>query len=648
MSMNLLLYVIPLSLTVVWALITTYYIWRRGGAEAIISIIILLAGASWVFAYIMEIVMPILEVKVFWNQMQYIGSSILIPGLLILSLQSIGYDRWVTRRNILLVIIVPVISLGFIFTNQWHGLFWPSHTMISYRGILWLDHPHGPVYYIYVYYSYVIVVGTGFLLLYTIFSPRRSYRRQALMIFLGILLPFVANVINWDILYPLNLTQMAFSVAVIPLTWGLVRLQIGDVLPVAHKAIFEGMNDGVIVLDGQGQIIDANAAAAMMLACSERELRRRLIETVWDDGRFLKNIGQPAAHTWLRPQGRLFQPEKISVVGREAVFERDGQQKIYDVRISPIVDWRDYIISQVVVFRDVTQRVQAERLVKKANEDLEGVVTERTNELRQANQKLQHELTERKQAEMALKQAHDELEQRVTERTAELAQINDQLTFELVERKRAEEKIQISLREKDVLLKEIHHRVKNNLQVISSMLSLQSGYLDDEAVLTIFQDSKNRVRSMALIHEKLYQSDNLALVDFGDYCENLAMYLVRFYNKGQVQLKVDAEPVYLGIDTAVPCGLILNELVSNALKHAFPDGCNGQIAISLQKETKNQVIMSIVDNGVGLPPDLEVFNTPSLGLQLVRALVEQLGGDWQIHRTNGRRFDIKCPVKEST
>jgi two-component sensor histidine kinase len=468
------------------------------------------------------------------------------------------------------------------------------------------------------------------------------------MILVGILFPLVANMIDLEFLYPLNLTQMAFSIAVIPLTWGVMRLQIGDVLPVARRAIFEGMNDGVIVLDRQSQIIDVNAAAAAMLARPEKELRGQAIELVWGDGRFLKNIGQPIAGTWLRPTGRLYQPEKMSVAGREAAFKQEGQQKVYDVRISPLVDWRNYIISLVIVFRDITQRVQAERLIQKAKEELEAKVTERTNELRQANVKLQHELIERQQAEIALKQAHNELEQRVTERTAELAQINEQLTFELVERKRAEEKIQISLREKDVLLKEIHHRVKNNLQVISSMLNLQSGYLDDEAVLTMLQDSKNRVRSMALIHEKLYQSDNLALVDFSDYIENLATYLVRFYNNGHVHLKIDAEPVYLGIDTAVPCGLILNELISNSLKHAFPNGHAGQITVSLRKAADNQVNLIIADDGVGLPRDLEIFSSPSLGLQLVHALVGQLDGDLQIDQTNGVSFAVRCRMKENT
>ena len=644
---DLIPYLIPLSITVLLSLIMAYYIWRRGGSEALVSIIILLAGAEWTFTYIMEIVSRSIAVKVFWNQMQYIGGTLLISGLLILSLQSIGYDRWITRRNMIFANFIPVIGLGFAFTNKWHGLFWPDHYLVARRGVLWLEHPHGFVYWIYTGYAQLVMLFVIFLLIWAIFRLSRRYRRQAIMILLGLGFTFTVSLLGpfgLNYLHPLNLNQMSFVVSIIPISWGLLRLQIGDVLPVARTAVFGSMHDGVIVIDGQRRIIDANAAAAQILACSKEKLSGQSIEKVWTDIRFLHEIGQPISKAWLRPAGRLFQPGDDAAGGLEAIFERGGQKQIYDVRVSSLADWRNYIVGQVIVLRDITDRVQAERVIQKARADLETTIAERTTALRQANTRLQHELSERRHAEAALRQARDELERRVVERTVDLAQANTQLTHELAVRERAETNLRTSLQEKEVLLKEIHHRVKNNLQVISSMLNLQSGYVTDEQALATFQDSQNRVRSMALIHETLYQSENLALVDFGDYIEKLAAYLVRSYSISGVQLEIKSEPVHLGIDTAVPCGLILNELISNALKHAFPDGKPGQISLSLHKKADNQAWLSIADDGVGLPAGLDIYNSPSLGLQLVHALVGQLGGNLKIKQTDGVQFNIAFPL----
>jgi two-component sensor histidine kinase len=241
-----------------------------------------------------------------------------------------------------------------------------------------------------------------------------------------------------------------------------------------------------------------------------------------------------------------------------------------------------------------------------------------------------------------LRQAHDELERRVEERTAELARANEALQVEIAERKRAEEQIKASLGEKEVLLKEIHHRVKNNLQVVSSMLQLQSRNIKDKETVEMFQESRNRVRSMALVHERLYQSRDLARVDFAKYIQSLANYLCRSYgvNTNVIQLKTNLHDVFLGVDTAIPCGLILNELVSNSLKHAFPEGREGEIHIELRSDSDDKFTLMVSDNGVGLLKDLDFRNTESLGLQLVNTLVNQLEGTIELDRRDGTAFKI--------
>jgi two-component sensor histidine kinase len=191
-----------------------------------------------------------------------------------------------------------------------------------------------------------------------------------------------------------------------------------------------------------------------------------------------------------------------------------------------------------------------------------------------------------------------------------------------------------------VLLKEIHHRVKNNLQIISSLLNLQSDNIDLADPARTFRESQDRIRSMALIHEKLYRSGDVARIDFREYVESLTSGLYRSYFPGPgVRIFADVENVSLDIDLAVSCGLIINELVSNALKYAFPDGRAGKIHVSLAGDGDSYTL-TVSDDGVGLPPGLDFRDTPSLGLQLVNTLVGQLEGTIELDSAEGTRFKI--------
>lgn len=214
--------------------------------------------------------------------------------------------------------------------------------------------------------------------------------------------------------------------------------------------------------------------------------------------------------------------------------------------------------------------------------------------------------------------------------------------IDITERKQAEDKIQASLREKEVLLKEIHHRVKNNLQVISSLLKMQSRSITDPEILEIFQESQSRIHSMALIHEKLYQSADLARINCGEYIQNLTSHLYRCYGMTprHIQLEVKVPQISLSLDAALPCGLIINELVSNALKYAFPDKRSGKIYIELDVNVDNCYILKVSDNGIGLPPNIDWENTRSLGLRLVRTLSQQLGATVAVDLTDGTLFSL--------
>jgi PAS domain S-box-containing protein len=214
---------------------------------------------------------------------------------------------------------------------------------------------------------------------------------------------------------------------------------------------------------------------------------------------------------------------------------------------------------------------------------------------------------------------------------------------DITERKKAEEKIKSSLKEKEAMLKEIHHRVKNNLQIISSLLKLQSRYVEDnKEVLEMFKECQDRIKSMALIHNKLYESRDMSRVDFAEYVHTLTQDLFRSYkvSSGSIKLKVNAEDVFLDINSAIPCGLIINELVSNSLKHAFPNGRCGEITIDLHLGKDNKISLSVADNGVGLPEGLDFQQTESLGMRLICILTEQLGGSVRINRKKGTKFSL--------
>jgi two-component sensor histidine kinase/CheY-like chemotaxis protein len=226
------------------------------------------------------------------------------------------------------------------------------------------------------------------------------------------------------------------------------------------------------------------------------------------------------------------------------------------------------------------------------------------------------------------------LEELVEERTSKLRILNQQLEREIAERR-------ASLREKEMMVREIHHRVKNNLQVISSLLNLQAQHIDDPRLLEIFCETRNRVRSMAIIHEKLYQSGDLAHVDFGDYLGKLIPIIFHSFGRTNISHRIEADNIFLSVDCAIPCGLIINELVSNSIKHGFPDGSPGLIQIKAESFDDSNISLTVADNGIGIPLDVESRYSSSLGLQLVRDLADQLEGSLEVKRDGGTQFTLK-------
>jgi PAS domain S-box-containing protein len=226
----------------------------------------------------------------------------------------------------------------------------------------------------------------------------------------------------------------------------------------------------------------------------------------------------------------------------------------------------------------------------------------------------------------------------------ENARLYERAREEIAERRQAQEALQASLQEKESLLQEIHHRVKNNLQVITSLLRLQSQFTEDLQIRQALTANRDRIQSMALVHEHLYQSPDLACINLADYLRRYVPYLTRVYRKQahHFAVRIEAKDTFLDIDHAVPCGLLIHELVSNALKHAFPEGQGGEIRIEARTEN-GQTKLCVSDDGVGLPEDVDFHHAKSLGLQLVNTLVKQLRGTINLDSRQGTRFEVTFP-----
>jgi two-component sensor histidine kinase len=222
-----------------------------------------------------------------------------------------------------------------------------------------------------------------------------------------------------------------------------------------------------------------------------------------------------------------------------------------------------------------------------------------------------------------------------------------EIAIDVTERKNTEDQIKASLREKETLLKEIHHRVKNNMTVISSLLNLQMTRLSDKEAKEALQDSQNRVQTMSMIHETLYRSDNLSAIDMKTYLSELGRIIFQSYNlSGKVTLKIEAEGILIGVKQASPVGLIVNELITNSLKYAFLDGREGEILLELKSNNENGVELTVSDNGVGIPEGFDLKTADSLGLKLVKMLVEnQLDGSVDMESNNGTKFTIKFNIE---
>ena len=365
----------------------------------------------------------------------------------------------------------------------------------------------------------------------------------------------------------------------------------------------KSIGDGVITTDTNSCITFMNPTAETLTGWKEKDAIRTDLKDVF------KIINEQTHKAVDSPIARAIRENSIiGLQNHTSLISRDGSEVPIADTAAPIRDIKGSIIGAVLVFQDIT---------------------------------------ERKKAEEQLIRLKEELEDRVKERTAELTDVNKMLVHQINERTAVEIQLKKSLEEKVVLLKEVHHRVKNNLQIISSLLCLQSEYIKDKKTVEVFLETQNRVMSMATIHELLYQSDDVASIELGDYIHNLAHELFNSYEalSNDISLEINVENISLDLDKAIPCGLIINEITSNCLKHAFPAGKKGEIVISVHSGNDGNIELIVGDNGIGLPKDIDIQNPETLGLELISTLTEQLGGKLKVDSRNGTKFKLTFKLK---
>lgn len=328
----------------------TLYIWQRfRGSRMRIAALVTAAITVWTISYTLRLSATGLTTKVFWLKIQYLGVVSAPIAWFCYILFYSGREKWLTRRNMILLGIAPLITLALAFTNQAHGLIWSALTLDTSRSPLVLAHHFGWGLWLYAAYAYGLLLSGLVFLLQSLFRSRLLYRRQTFMLLLGALAPWVGSSLDLAHQTRVEIVPLAFVVTGLSLAWSLLHLRLGEIMPVAHQAIIEGIQDAVLVLDAQGRILELNPAAEGLIGLRARQAV----------GQFL---------TQLLPEWPIDMKHDDTAVGvrRELAFNRGPQQPTYDVRISPLTDWRGQLLSQVIVLRDISERKLAEQRLQES------------------------------------------------------------------------------------------------------------------------------------------------------------------------------------------------------------------------------------------------------------------------------------------
>lgn len=634
--------------------------------------LLMTAVTAWAVGGAIEAAVIAIPLKIVLAKFEYIGIVSVSPLWLLFALSYTRRDRWLRKGNIAALWVIPGIVFLLAATNELHHLIWTRIAPVSDDPGAFLVYTHGIGAWLNMSYSYALLALGTIFLLRTIFRSPKVVRKQGVMLVVGALFPWLGNVVYMSTLVPLpgvDFTPVAFMVSGLCIAWSIFRYRLFDLVPVAHFALIRTMSDAVLVLDPQNRIAEINPTARELMNISAsmigRPIEDALQKTPRLSGQFLELI---------KDQG-----ERIVSCPPEGLW--------FDVRTSFLTDRRGTLNGRLIVLRDITALKRAEEeqaasldRIQKRETRLRFITENMVDVIMQIDAETKilfvspsvrrlfgYEIPDllgrtvasftypedlaRVQREyrgaVEAKAPSVRLEYRARKADGSYVWIESEVQIiydggvyagaifssrDMSIRKNAEDALRNSLQEKEILLKEIHHRVRNNMQIISSLLNHQSRLVRDPAVLEMFRESQNRIRSIAMVHERLYRSTDLSRIDFADYIDGLVVHL---FNSLQVDPKkvrprTEIEAIELDITLAIPLGLIVNELITNALKHAFPGARRGEVFISFKRTPDGGLRLAIKDDGVGVPEEKDFKRTGSLGLQIVRMLVEQVDGRFDV------------------
>ena len=558
----------------------------RPGSELVIycSALILVTTKLWQYIVANSSLLFIL------NIIHYVSIAVLVAAWLYFCVKNILQKDKIEFFNFALLCILPILFSIAILTNQYHNI---MGKLIIWSGNIDQNINWGS--YLYIGYVY-LASGAGFsLILKKSYQNKLHFLKYTIILTIIILVPLIfllMHYLNINIIIIGQLITLSFyelNLAIIYFVFQYANRTF--FLP--QNNIIDAVHDVLVVVNKQRHILYLNKAALTL-------------------------IKNPCFHVVGQDLFKYF-PTLIHVLKSDNIQDFKRQivglgNRLYDLDISPVHSWRNKIVAYILNLHDISQ-------IKDKN------------------------------IKKNLKQIKAELEYSIKQSDADLREVNKALIMEILEHKKAQEIIGDSLEEKNILIGEIHHRVKNNLQIIISLLKLQSRYSKDESTKDIFRTIINRIRSIGIIHEKLYKSEDLSRTNAKDYINDLARYLLNsFESSGKsVNISVNSDEIYLDLDRSILCGLIINELVSNSLKHAFPNKSKNkenQVKINFFIQGED-LILSVSDNGVGLPDDLDISRSDSLGMKIVNTLVNQLNGSIDLKKYHGTKVNIKFK-KEKT
>ena len=549
-------YVWPLFIAAVFCAVVAIYARRFPDVPAVRPFAAMMwSSAGWAAVYGASLLVTHLPVRIFLSMLMYIPTRLVPPFCLLLVLEYGGFERWITRRNLLLLFALPVIGMAASMTSPWHTLFRYGFRLETVGNLSVLRYKSGLIYWITTIYGNGLLLAT-ILIMLPLFRQSGLHRRNTALLFTGIASPTLLNILFSAGLTPIKGYSFAPTMLVITgvcYVFALLRYRLFGVGLVARSTVMENMADLVVVFDTRRHLVDFNAAAAAAF-----ELDRK------------KSIGDTPDR--LRPRfAELFGKYADEMTYFEELeLDLGNGLRFFDLRVSPLRDAKNRTVGRLFLFHDIGDLKTAEATVKRL------------------------------------------------------------------------------LEEKELLLHEVHHRIKNNMSTMTSILSLQAGTVSDPAAKAALLDARSRMQSMMVLYAKLYVSPAVGALNVGLYLSPLIDKIhSTFPNADSVALVKGFEEFDLDARTLFSLGLIVNELLTNAMKHAFVGRAGGAISVSIAREGET-VRVEVADDGVGLPEEADPKSSTGFGLNLVRLLMTQLRGTLSVERERGTRFVLRfappaCP-----